>query len=274
MPTFPPVLLVDNGFDRINLYQNAVLSASSTAPGTDVRAIGSYRRERAIWRAAAAAAGNYVQSDLGAGVTLAPDFVFIDRGHKNLWGTTVRFYTGANFVTLTVPAQGTVGGDPTSAVMCVTEEGALYSFFAAMAAAQTQKFYVVDNVQPTLTGIIAGVRFQLLRYLNKFDPDQGSRTDRSQESDAGYLAYDRAYAWRTCDLDLSLIGGTEYDSTIRSLRRLLFEKNQPAVVVHNYGTVPAQAWMYQYAGKTWSFPTSRTYRKGVIPMREVGALIR
>src|SRR3954470_6231685 len=151
MATFPPVVLVDNVFDRINLYVTAVLLALSTAAWTDVRAIADYRRERSQWRAAAAAAGNYVQSDLGAGVTAAPDTVWIDRGH-NLWGTTIRVYTGANFVTLTVPALGTVGGDPTSASMCVTEEGALYSFFAPMAAAQTHKVYVVDNMQPRLTG--------------------------------------------------------------------------------------------------------------------------
>lgn len=278
----PPLILVDNIFDRINLFPGAVLASTITAAqGRDVAYLADYRRERSFFQAASAAPNIGVTSDIGAGNTRAIDAIWLDRGH-NLWGLTIDitsasdagFTTGVTITTLTVPAATVVGGDPTSATMCVTEEGALYSLFTAHPARRYFRARVVSSSQPIITGIILGARVQLLIYSSQLDEDAGGRVEKSQESDAGYLATDRVFAYRTIELQLSLVGATEYDATIRSLRRTLFEKNQPAVVVMNYGQRPERGWLYQYSGRSWSAATSRVYRSVTIPMREVGPAIR
>jgi hypothetical protein len=281
MASNPPLLLVDNVFDRINLYPNGVLSSPTVATGRDAAFAADYRRERTYWQPAVAAANQGITVDIGAGNTRAVDAIWLDRGH-NLWGKTVEvqsdtdgtFGAGVTTRALTVPASGTVGGDPTSAVMCVTEEGALYSLFAVLPATRYFRVRVVENFQPILTGVILGARVQMQVYSSKLDEDAGTRTQRSQESDAGYLAVDRVYAYRTVEISLSLIGATEYDATIRSLRRLLFEINQPFVAVMNYGAKPERGWLYQYSPANWSSPTPRVYRSATIQGREVGALVR
>lgn len=273
----PPLILVDSKFDRISLYPAAVLTSSTAVVGREVNFIADYRRERTYYQAAAVAANQFVQSDLGAGATDTFDAIWIDRGH-NLWGASLQAYAGANNIALTVPAlvSGAFvpGGDPTSSVMCVTEEGSAWSLVSAPAVAQTMGLRVVTSMQPILTGLVLGKRSQLLNYSSKRDEDAGGRTERSQESDAGYLAVERTYAYRTCELSLDLIGAAEYDSTIRSLRATLFERNQPAVIVMNYGDKPERGWLMQYQGKGWSSPMMRAHRKWTGTFREVGAVIR
>jgi len=274
-------VLVDNIFDRTNLYVNATLSSPAVAQGRDAAFVADYRRERTFWQPAAAAANQGVTVDIGAGNTRSPDAIWLDRGH-NLWGKTVQVISatdagitlGLTTTSLTVPAAGTVGGDPTSGTMCVTEEGALYSLFAAHPARRYFKVNVVEIFQPIVTGILLGARLQLQVYSSKLDEDAGVRVQRAQESDAGYLAIDRVYAYRTVELNLSIIGAAEYDVTIRSLRRLLFEINQPAVVVMNYGAKPERGWLYQYSPNQWSAPAQRVTRSVTIQMRELGPLIR
>jgi hypothetical protein len=73
---------------------------------------------------------------------------------------------------------------------------------------------------------------------------------------------------------LSIIGGAEYDGQIRTLRRLLFEKDQPAFVVMNYGLKPERGWLYQYSARDWSFGAERVYRRGALRLGELGPLIR
>ena len=63
----------------------------------------------------------------------------------------------------------------------------------------------------------------------------------------------------------------QYDNSIRAARELLFERNEPAVIVMDYGTHPERAWMYQYEGTAWAMPKSRVYRAGRFRFREVGA---
>jgi hypothetical protein len=272
----PPLVLVDNLFDRTNLYTAAVLTSSTVAQGRDAAYAADYRRERSFWQPAAAAAYAGITVDIGAGNTRSPDSLWLDRGH-NLWGKTVQVVSatdagitaGLTTTSLTVPAQGTIGGDPTGATMCATEEGALYSLFAAHPARRYFKVQVVENWQPIVTGIILGVRVQLQVYSSKLDEDAGGRVAKSQESDAGYLAVDRVYAYRTIELNLSLISAAEYDATIRYLRRLLFEINQPFVVVMNYGRWPERGWLYQHSPNTWSGAMQRVYRQAMIQAREL-----
>ena len=279
MPPKAPLILVDNVFDVTNQYVTGVLSSSGDAPNRSVRNIANYRRDRDYWQAATNAADRYVRVDLGAGNTRAVDFVFIDRGH-NLWNLNVaveasddNFASTPNSSAAVVPAQGTVGGDPTLG-WCVTEEGALYRLFNAFTARRYHQLRVVSAAQPILTGAIVGARTQLAGFSRKRDEDAGGRTERSQESDAGYVATDRVYDHRTCALDLKVIGAAEYDAKIRALRALLFARNQPFVHAIDHGTNPERTWMFQYFGRNWSFGMERIHRGGSIQARELYPAIR
>ncbi|MEX1185324.1 MAG: hypothetical protein WEA80_01885 [Gemmatimonadaceae bacterium] len=280
MPPQTPLILVDNVFDTVNQQVLGVLSSSGDAANRSVRNIANYRRERDYWQAATSAADHYVAVDIGAGNTHAIDACWIDRGH-NLWGHTVRvdasdasdFSTGDG-IQRVVPAAGTVGGDPVTG-WCVTEEGALYTLYnAGFSARRYFRLRVVSEAQPILTGVILGARTQLAGYSRKRDEDAGARTERSQESDAGYQSTDRVYDHRTCTLDLKVIGASEYDTKIRSLRTLLFARNQPAVVAIDFGTNPERAWLFQYSGRNWSFGMERVHRAGTIQLRELYPAIR
>lgn len=284
MASYPPLILVDNVADRINLYGSAALSSSGDAVGRGVQYVADYRRERTYWQAATAAANRYVQFDLGAGNSRQVDSCWIDRLAPpvlgGLWGLTLAIEAGndglawPDTTSRVVPAFGTVGGDPTTG-WCVTEEGAIYALFSGFSARRYLRVRVVDVAQPTITGIILGKRIQLLNYSSVVDEDAGERFERSEQSlIPGYSGSDRTYSARKIELKLGLIGSSEYDSTTRSLRRLLFDVNQPAVVCTNYGTKPERAWLYKYSGPQWSSPVSRTFRSATIPMYEVGPLIR
>lgn len=285
MPSQPPLILVDSLFDRVNLYPLATLLGTNGAIGHEFNYLADYRRERTHYQAAAAAPGQYVEVDLGAGNTALPDACWIDRGH-NLWGKSARVYMedvvfgglstqSSNTGDRVVPALGTVGGDPTTG-WCVTEEGALYTLFTHSVAAQRyHTLYFPGNFQPRLTGIILGKRVQLLGYSSVLDEDAGERSDRTEQSlIPGYTGTDRAYSARKIELKLGLIGAAEYDSTIRYLRRALFEINQPFVCVTNYGTKPERGWLYRCSANQWSSPTSRTLRSATITALEYGPLIR
>lgn len=278
-----PLLLVDNVFDNVGLYPTAVLDASSEAIGREVSRIADYRRDRTWWQPTSDhdPDGGWARVDLGAGATRGVDFLFIDRGH-NLWGKTVNLEGGDDGAAwpdaqaFVVPAAGTVGGDPTWPSIAVTEEGALYSIRATTFATRRWWQFRVDHVAafiPIVTGVLAGLKTQLLSFSNVFDEDAGERTQGGETSRAGYRAAAMTYSWRTVELALRLIGATEYDSMIRDLRRLLFAANQPAVVFMDYETHPARGWMYQYDGGAWSMPKSRVYRDGRIRLRELGAAL-
>lgn len=273
----PPFLLVDNKYDRINLYPNAVLSSSGDSYGTDMRFVADYRRERTLWTAAAAQTNNFVTTDLGAGGDSAVDTIVLDRGH-NLWGKTVRVDgddgAGGSMVTVlnrALPLKGTIGGDP-NVSWCITEEGAAYTF-TAPATRRRWITYVTDNWRPNITGIILGARTQLASYSKKLDEDAGGRTVRSEQSVAGYDATDRTYSWRTLDLVLDQIGAAAYDAQIRYLRRVLFERNQPAFIAMNYGTRPERAWLYRLNMPSWSFAAARIARSGTLTFRELYPLV-
>jgi hypothetical protein len=278
----PPVILVDNVFDRINLYPQATLLGDPAVVGREVNYAADYRRERTYYQAASAASGRLIGVDLGVTNTAQPDACWVDRGH-NLWGKTIHILAqdelshtvGVQYIfSRVVPALGTVGGDPTSA-WCVTEEGALYTLFPDfLTAMRFFYFSIVESLAPQITGIVLGKRVQLLNYSSVRDEDAGGRTERTTESDAAYQAVERVYAYRTLQLSLDLIGAAEYDASIRSLRSTLFERNQPAFIVMNYGDKPERGWLMQYQGKSWSSPMTRVHRKWTGTFREVGALIR
>lgn len=275
-----PLLLVDNVFDTVSLYPNAVLDAASETTGREAFRVADYRRDRTWWQPTSDhnATGGWVRVDLGAGVTRGVDYLWIDRGH-NLWGKTITLEggdTGAAWPSaqaFVVPAQGTVGGDPTWPNIAVTEEGCLYSVRATTFATRRWWRLRVNYVAafiPIVPGIMAGLKTELLGYSTTYDEDSGKRTEASETSRAGYRASSQTYSWRMAELGLSLIGATEYDDTIRQLRRWLFEKAQPSALFMDYGTYPARGWLYQYDGDSWGMPKSRVYRSGRIRLREVG----
>lgn len=262
----------------------AEMSARMSSPsvvGREPNYAADYRRERSLYQAAVSAANQGLVADLGPGITQICDSCWIDRGH-NLWGKTIKISAGDDGVSypeeasLVVPAQGTVGGDPTT--WSVTEEGAIYLLFAGFTARRYWRVTVTDVWQPLITGIILGKRVQLSSpagWSSVLDEDAGDRNDRTETGYVmGYDGSDRTYSGRKVDLKLAYIGATEYDASIRGLRRTLFDINQPAVVCMNYGTNPERAWLYKYSGKSWSSPKTRTYRTVSISMAEVGPLIR
>lgn len=275
MPPQTPVLIVDNVFDTITQYPNGTLTTSSERTGHEGYRVADYRRERTSWQTITTAAFHFVTVDIGAPATTIVDTLFIDRGH-NLWGKTVRVFgdnpagTAGVARDLIVPAIGTLGGDPASGTMCVTEEGALYGFFTPMPAREVFLVYIVDSWAPVIPGLILGKRTQLLGYSNTFDEDAGERMENSAISTAGYRGTDTTYSWRTCDIGLSLVGASEYDATMRALRELLFKRNQPVVIAMDYGTRPERAWMYQFDGKSWGMAKKRVHREGRLRFREVG----
>lgn len=281
----PPVILVDNVADRINLYLQATLRADAGfVVGREPQYAADYRRERTFFQTPSVLNPQLI-ADLGVGNSDAVDTVWIDRGH-NLWGRTLHCdgSPDGHIVTsndpllfsLVVPAQGTVGGDPTTG-WCVTEEGALYTFVTNTLARRSWRVYDTGTFAWILTGIIMGKRVQLSSpagWSSIRDEDAGGRTERTTESDAAYQAVERVYAYRTLQLSLDLIGAAEYDASIRSLRSTLFERNQPAFIVMNYGDKPERGWLMQYQGKNWSSPMNRAHRKWTGTFREVGAVIR
>lgn len=235
------------------------------------------------------AGGAWIQTSLATVNNVRPDFIWLDRGH-NLWGALVVVDglqdaddSWTNFTERGLPARQipaldangnyVPGGDPTTG-WCVTEEGACYALYPAPAVTSTAfrvRFLVSSTSYiPVVPGIMLGRRHQLLNYSTTLDEDAGERTERFEDSDAGYRAFGKMFDGRTVEIGFKYTGLVEYDSTIRDLRRLLFKKNQPFVAAMEYGTYPARAWLYQYSGRTWSMPKSRVYREGRIVGREVG----
>jgi hypothetical protein len=278
-----PLLFVDNFLDTVNLYPLATLVGSSEQNGREAFRVADYRRDRSWWQPTAAAANTGLALDHGAGVSLAADYVFIDRGHQ-LWGRSILLQSGVDGVTFptavwtrVVPAllsSGAfpVGGDPTVG-WCVTEEGALWTLFSGAAAKRGWNLVFTDNFLPKIPGVMLGARTQLLGYSKVFDEDAGARTQPQDQSTAGYLGTARTYSWRTCLLDLGMIGAPEYDGTMRLLRRTLFERNQPWVLCLDYSGHPERSWMFQYDGTGWGFPMNRVLRAGQIKGRELGPLL-
>lgn len=272
-----PVLLLDNFCDAVTQYPSAVLTVPSARVGYEVDRVADYRRERTSWQASAAATAHNVDIDLGAGVAKPADVLYFDRGH-NLAGTTVTVYYSDNGSSYTsafssvVPVVGTLGGDPTTG-FCVAEEGAAYRLFTITGAHRYWRITLAQasTFLPVVPGIILGAKLQLLGFSATFDEDAGERTQEAATSKAGYRGAEKTYAWRTLELDLRYVGATEYDNSIRAARELLFERNEPAVIVMDYGTHPERAWMYQYEGTAWAMPKSRVYRSGRFRFREVGA---
>jgi hypothetical protein len=270
----PPLLLVDNVFDAINLYPGAVITTSSEAVGHEGFRVADYRRDRTWWQAISDGHGSgdqWVGVALSASVSV--DAILLDRGH-NLAGKTLHIEvsaTGAVWntaATLNVPSS--VGGGVTAPSMCQTEEGAAWSLLPTLGPSAWWRVSTpqIDGFVPLITGIILGARAQLLGYSNTFDEDAGGRTQPSQQSTAGYRANDRTYSWRTVTLGLESIGATVYDAQMRTLRAQLFDLNQPFVCAMDYGTHPERAWMYTLDGTTWGMPKSRVYRSGRIVGRE------
>lgn len=276
-----PLLLVDNKLDTVTLYPAATLSDSSELTGREAFRVADYRRERSWWQGATSTTGHFLATDLGTGNTGNVDSVCFDRGH-NLAGRQVEIDYSDNgsawttLVTLTFPASTVVGGDPTLTTLSQTEEGAAYALFAAAGAAHRywRILFLGSAFIPVVTGVILGQRTQLLGFSRVRDEDAGMRTEIQDTSRAGYLGTDRRYAWRTFALDLNYIGAPEYDGTIRTLRRLLFELDQPWVGIMDYGTKPERGWLYRWDGTQFSAPMNRVYRGLQIRGREVGPLIR
>jgi hypothetical protein len=269
----PPLILVDNVFDTVNLYPGAVIDATSEAAGHESFRVADYRRDRTWWQAANDGGSSDHRIRVQLPATAVVDSVFFDRGH-NLAGKSVFVEGGADGATWPTSVQvnlpSSLGGTPAAPTMDQTEEGAAWSLFAPTTARLWWSIRIPHSAGfvPIVTGVILGLRTQLLGFSKTFDEDAGGRTQSSTQSTAGYRANDRTYSWRTVALDLDLIGATEYDGAIRTARSRLFDMNQPWVCAMDYGTHPERAWMYTLDATTWSMPKTRVYRGGRIVGRE------
>lgn len=281
MASQPPLILVDNKLDINRLYPAGTLSASSFLTGREPFRVIDGRRERSWWQGATSATGHYLETDLGAGNTGNVDSIWWDRGH-NLASRQVEIDYSDNgsawtaLATLTFPAATVVGGDPTLTTLSQTEEGSAYALFAAAGAAHRywRILFLGSAFQPIVTGVILGLRSQFLGFSRVRDEDAGNRTEIQETSKSGYLGTDTRYGWRTFALDVNKIGAPEYDGMIRSLRRTLFELDQPWFGMMNYGTNPERGWLYRWDGTQFSAPMQPFYRTVQIRGREVGPLLK
>lgn len=272
-----PLLLLDNVFDVVALYPGGVLSAITEVAGREAIRVGDYRRERTWWQPTSDGGGGDTWVRVQLTAAHAVDSIALDRGH-NLAGKTVYLEGSADGVTwsisqpLNVPASGVIGGTPAAPAMAQTEEGVAWTLTPSLAARAWWRLRIPYTAAfvPQVTGIIAGLRTQLLGFSDVYDEDAGGRKQNVQESTAGYRATDTAYTWRTLELGFRLIGASEYDTTMRTVfRELLFAKNQPALVFMDYGTYPERGWLYQYDGTNWAMAKQRVHRNGRIQLREV-----
>lgn len=277
----PPLLLYDNYLDTVSLYPTAVLDASEEPEGFESFRVADYRRERTYWRPDTDGAGvdHWIRVQMSA--PRAVDYLVIDRD-STIEGMTVYLEGGPDGVVwdvsqaINIPAGDVVGGDPTFPSLARTEEGVAWGIAAAALAARLWwRLRIPDaaGYRPIVTGLMFGLKTQLLGYSNVFDEDAGERTQSAEISTAGYRGAAKSYAWRTCELGLTTIGSAEYDSTIRAVREALFVRQAPYMLFMDYLTHPERGWLFEYDGTSWGMPKSRVHRAGRIRGREIGQRI-
>lgn len=282
MASQPPLLAYDNLLDTIMLYPGAVLTTSSEQAGHEARRVADGRRERTDWMPTGAGTdptGNWVMVDLGSGNTAAPNCLWLDRGHnlgghqlvvEGLTSGTVQFSS-----THTVPAAGVVGGTPTAGTLVGTLEGSAWGFVASAPAKQQWRMRIpfASGFIPRIPGLLLGTRSQFLEYSATIDDDARSRKMASAESDAGYQASAPVYTWRTAELDMRLIGDTEYDGMVTTLADALFNRGVPTLLCHDYAQHPERTWLFALDGTTWAAAKTRTRRDVRLRLRELGAQV-
>lgn len=287
MQSQPPLLLVENHFDRVIQQPQALVTATSSKLDREPWRIADYRREL-TWHEFTTDGGGadqVIAVNLGAGNGRSADYVWLDRGH-NLWGRTIYVEAGHDGAAwpfsrgFAVPAQPTglwpeilgVGGDPTEPIFCVTEESSLYALFARSAKYQywRLRFPYAAGWVPVTVGAMLGNRHHFLGFSNIYDPDQAERTELAQQSRAGWRAVDTTYSWRILQLGFTYIGRSEYDTSLRQLQHLLFRRNQPVAAVLNFGHRPERLWLFQYRGTQWTAPANRTYHRNAMTLVECG----
>lgn len=282
MPT-TPLVLYDNYCDTVRLYPQAQIDASEESDGFEAFRVADYRRERTYWQAAtdriAAGADHYIRVNHGATVGAKQvDYLVIDRD-STIEGMDVYLEGSADGVVwsvsqvLHVPAGNVVGGDPVFPNMARTEEGVAWGIApAALAARMWWRLRVPRTAafRPVITGLMFGMKTQLLGYSKTFDEDAGERTQATEVSTAGYRAQARSYSWHTCQLGLGTIGSVEYDATIRAMKSALFDRQAPWMLFMDYVTKSERGWLYELEGTTWNAPKTRVLRDLAIRGREVG----
>lgn len=276
-----PLLLFDNYADNVNLYPLATVDASNEPEGFEAFRVADYRRERSYWQPATDGGGvdHFIRVNHGAVVgAKAVDYIAIDRD-STIENMSVFLEGSADGVTwnvsqqLNIPAGNVVGGSPIWPSLARTEEGVAWGIAnAALAARQWWRLRIpyVAAFRPVVTGLMFGMKNQLVGYSNVFDEDAGERTQSTELSTAGYRGQARSYAWRTCEVGLTNIGSAEYDASIRAARDAIFARQAPFMLLMDYVTRAERGWLFEYDATTWSMPKSRVLRNGRIRGREVG----
>jgi hypothetical protein len=282
----PPLLLIDNVFDTMGQYPDAILTPAAQSAGGINQVVGHEawrvadgRRERSSWMAITSGTA-YLTSIRPTNDQIVRDTCFVDRGH-NLWGGSVGISSllgDANSTdTRGVPAldgqgQFTPGGDPTTSV-CITEEGALWFRARPLPTSAAWSLVAIPSnpaTLPVIPGAMLGQGMPLASYSKTFDEDAGMRTQGDQQSTALWRGTEPTYHARTCQLSFGVIGAVEYDSTMRRLRAQLFAQNLPVMLCLDPAGHPERTWLYQLDQPQWAMAKSGVYRDGTLTFRELG----
>jgi hypothetical protein len=237
-----PLLLLDNVFDRINLYPGAVLSATSEAAGHEARRVADYRRERTDWRPTGVGEINHLDLTTntvgasggrwlkGAAAGFAPT------GNSRLIGFLLR---STGVITTTLQTLGYWLGTSTFVVHRVGNtasrlgfyDGAFKDYGAGSAPpsddvyhtlifdfnAGTTKVYV-DAAQVGTAGGVAYTQFALDPAANNWSLLSGTGNTQNCKGKAGTIAFYQNAAGvggtpSVANLDLMLRGSLAWDAT-------------------------------------------------------------
>lgn len=172
--SLPPLALIDNWFDTTVLHPSFTLAnpdADDNAGQEAFRAADNLR-DMTEWSPAAANAIRKLRLTRDSNAT--PNILVLDRGTQNvLGGHTFRLQSSTDgFATVTtdevvVTMPTTVGGLPSDANGCVTNEGAWWKTFTisnSRASWQLSVDAMGAGLAPIITGLYLGVAYRLPAY--------------------------------------------------------------------------------------------------------------
>lgn len=194
------VHLTDNAFNEIQNTDHTI-SASEEASGFEVWHIANGRRSLDDkWKGTTENTAQWVKVDAGAGNTLTPTMMAIDRGH-NLEGKTLRLEYSLDDAafstewTVTFPSAAAAGTDLDTANGAYTEEGAWVKRWTSVGNAKRYWRLTVTAAAsyiPEVVGLWMGVQ-----YVPAFPAERGGFEDESGEIGYGQTEGDLGWVSRT-----------------------------------------------------------------------------
>ena len=253
-----PVMLVDNLLNR-RIYAGHVLTASSTAAGTNVLNLPTGRRRKGInfggWFGGALDTDTYVQIvfDRLRGVNA----LFIDRDH-NLDGQSIRVrLSDDDFTTETVVGPKTVPSDPTpfaalfDGEIVRTDEGALLWWLGDHAAheVRVQVDAMGTGLRPELAGMMLGQAYTSnWPAVKPTDFGRPNLVRTSQRTPLGQSGSSQVGRWSSGVLRLRMDSYSEYTIARYHLEEL-YLAGKPMVLMHSDGAAERARLVQAPAGQ-------------------------